>query len=67
MIRPNLEAQLEAKKEVLNEVKSNIANTRATITALEDRLTHWNSVYADLTFEIEDLEEQINESASNYD
>lgn len=67
MIRSNLEAELEAKKKALEEVKRDIAIARVINEMAEDRLTNLNSDYSELIYAIEDLEEQINESANNYD
>ena len=67
MIRPNLEAKLEAKKEALEEVKSDTARVRVLISRLEEKLIKLNSSYSDLIFEIEDLEEQIEEVKENYE
>jgi len=67
MIRSNLEAELEAKKKALEEVKRDIAIARVINEMAEDRLVNLNSDYSELIYAIEDLEEQINESANNYD
>lgn len=67
MIRSNLEAELEAKKKALEEVKRDIAIARVINEMAEDRLTNLNSDYSELIYAIEDLEDQINESANNYD
>lgn len=67
MIRSNLEAELEVKKKALEEVKRDIAIARVINAMAEDRLTNLNSDYSELTYAIEDLEDQINESVRNYD
>ena len=67
MIRPNLEAKLEAKKEALEEVKSDTARIRGLISRLEEKLIKLNTSYSDLIFEIEDLEDQIEEAKENYE
>lgn len=67
MIRPNLEAELEAKKEALEEVKSDTARVRGLISRLEEKLIKLNTSYSDLIFEIEDLEEQIEEAKEKYE
>lgn len=67
MIRSNLEAELEAKKKALEEVKRDIAIARVINEMAEDRLTNLNSDYSELIYAIEDLEDQINESVRNYD
>jgi hypothetical protein len=67
MIRSNIEAELEAKKKALEEVKRDIAIARVINEMAEDWLTNLNSDYSELIYAIEDLEEQINESANNYD
>jgi chromosome segregation ATPase len=67
MIRSNLEAELEARKKELEEVKLNIAIVRAIIEMSEDRLVNLNSDYSDLSIAIEDLEEQIEETKEDYE
>lgn len=67
MIRPNLEAELEAKKQALEDVKANIAVVRGLISRLENRLINLNTAYTDLTFKIEELEEQIEEAKADYE
>lgn len=67
MIRSNLEAELEAKKKALEEVKRDIAIAQVINEMAEDRLVNLNSDYSELIYAIEDLEDQINESVRNYD
>ncbi len=67
MIRSNLEAELEARKKELEEVKLNIAIVRAIIEMSEDRLVNLNSDYSDLSITIEDLAEQIEEVKEDYE